>query len=93
MNLKSMFTALMKKTFLDKDGNISTMKTGAAIAGAGAAILGVPTMVAAIGVSGLVVVLPVAVATGAKIAVGLGTYISALGARDAMDKNGPVKPE
>jgi len=82
-----MFQAAIKKAFLDKDGNISTTKTGAAIAGAGAFVLGLPATVAAIGVSGLVLVLPAAVATGAKIAVGVGTYVAALGARDAIDKN------
>jgi len=88
------FNAFIKKTFLRENGTVSTAKVGMAIAATGGAILGAPASVVAIGAAcgvTLVVVLPVAVATGAKIAVGIGTYIAGLGIRDAQDKKAESK--
>jgi hypothetical protein len=87
MSMKSILDAFVKKTFLDKNGRVSTTKTGAAIAGAGAFVLGLPAAVAAMAIPGVVLVLPVVVTTGAKAAMGIGAYIATIGARDAIDKN------
>jgi hypothetical protein len=75
--------AFLKNLVTDKDGNISTTKIGAGVAAVGTAVVGFPTAMAA---AGVIVVLPVAIMTGAKVAMAVGGYIAVIGGRNAIDK-------
>jgi hypothetical protein len=80
MWFKNIVNATFKRWILNSDGAVSLTKIGLNVAGAGAAILAVPTL-------GLGIAVPAAILTAAKLACVIGGMLAGTGAKDTADKN------